>query len=138
MNRQTQKQKSPAAERQAIRRQVRRLYGWFNRQDWPKCFEFLDPKLREADRVQLGPYAESLTAFQQVYGSVQVWLLRVSLHLDTRGSKLDQRPFAYVYVIWKDERQAFHLFRERWVKQEGRWYTRVVGLIPYREPGRED
>ncbi len=41
----------------------------------------------------------------------------------------DPRPFAYVYIYWQDHRHAFRLFRERWVHDGGKWYTRVVGLV---------
>jgi hypothetical protein len=39
----------------------------------------------------------------------------ISLH--TRGSRpaTDDRAFAYVYVVWQDERHEFHMFKERWV-----------------------
>lgn len=45
------------------------------------------------------------------------------------------RPFAYVYVVWKDAAKEFHLFRDRWVKDGGQWFTRVVGLVPAKPVG---
>jgi hypothetical protein len=57
---------------------------------------------------------------------------RISLHLDASANKHDERPFAYVYVIWQDEAHGFHMFRERWVKHSDRWFTRVVGLVANR------
>ena len=53
-----------------------------------------------------------------------------SLHGDARTVGSDRRPFAYVYVVWQDEAHGFHMFRERWVKDRGWWFTRVVGLVP--------
>jgi hypothetical protein len=74
-----------------------------------------------------------MQAFKNVYGSVNLWLTRVSLHLDGAPKQSDKRPFAYVYVIWQDDVHNFHMFRERWIKDHGRWFTRVVGLVPNRQ-----
>jgi hypothetical protein len=69
-----------------------------------------------------------------VYGGVRLWESpRLSLHLDASANTREQRPFAYVYVFWKDDAHGIHLFRERWVKENGRWFTRVVGLVPNRQ-----
>jgi hypothetical protein len=57
-----------------------------------------------------------------------------SLHMDAHENKRDDRPFSYVYIVWRDVRSVFHMFRERCVMDGGRWYTRVVGLVPNREP----
>jgi hypothetical protein len=116
-------------EREALRRRVRLLYNCLNRERWEKCFSLVDP-LREQSRVELPGYADRLHAFKEVCGSIRPWLIRISLHLDASSNKHDKRPFAYVYVIWQDERHGFHLFRERWVQHSGRWFTRVVGLVP--------
>jgi hypothetical protein len=63
--------------------------------------------------------------------------IRISLHLHQQSNKHDDRPFAYVYVVWQDDAKEFRMFRERWVKHLGRWFTRVVGLLPSRqEPSR--
>ena len=108
------------------------MYGWFNEELWAKCFSLIDPKLREQGGVELSGYAEGLKAFKEYYGSIRPWHVRVSPHLQASSNKHDPRPFAYVYVIWQDDAHAFHMFRERWVKHSGRWFTRVVGLVPNR------
>jgi hypothetical protein len=116
------------------------MYGWFKGELWEKCFSLIDPKLREQAKVELSGYADSLKAFKESYGSIRPWHVRISPHLDASSNKHDRRPFAYVYVIWQDQAHGFHLFRERWVKQDGRWFTRVVGLVPNRQeaaPGRD-
>jgi hypothetical protein len=113
------------------------MYDWFNRGLWDKCFSLIDPRLREEGKVQLPHYSAGLEAFKEVYGTIKPWHVQLSLHLDASSNKQDQRPFAYVYVVWQDEVHGFHMFRERWVKHGGRWFTRVVGLIPNRrEPVR--
>jgi len=70
-----------------------------------------------------------------VYGSVHPWETRLSLHLDAGPTQQDKRPFAYVYVVWQDDCHGFHMFRERWIKEKGEWFTRVVGLVPNRDRG---
>jgi hypothetical protein len=113
------------------------MYDWFNRGRWDECFSLIDPKLREQGKVQPSPYSEGLQAFKEVYGTIKPWHVQLSLHLDASANKHDERPFAYVYVVWQDEVHGFHMFRERWVKQGDRWFTRVAGLVANRrEPVR--
>jgi hypothetical protein len=71
-----------------------------------------------------------MQAFKDAYGSIRLCWTRLSLHLEGAPKQRDARPFAYAYVLWQDEAHAFHMFRERWVKHEGKWFTRVVGLVP--------
>lgn len=118
-----------AAQRAALRRRLRSFYQKYNQDDWDRCYLYLDPKLRSAGRVDPVRYAESLNAFRRRYGAVDLWHVRVSVYLDVKNNKHDDRPFAYVYVLWQDAQKALHVFRERWVYDRGRWYTRVVGLV---------
>jgi hypothetical protein len=109
------------------------MYEWFNQGLWEKCFERIDPKLREESKVELPVYVDQLQAFQEAYGTIHPWYIRINLHLDDSSGKPGERPFAYVYVIWQDERHGFHMFRERWVRHADQWFTRVVGLVPNRQ-----
>src|SRR6266568_2546139 len=119
-----------APDRQALRRRVRQMYEWFNEGAWTKCFALVDPALREHGRIDEPSYADSLRRFKRAYGAIEPWHVRVSVHLGPSSNKHDDRPFAYVYVVWQDQSHGFHMFRERWVRDSGRWYTRVVGLVP--------
>jgi len=83
--------------------------------------------------VELATYAERMRVFKEAYGSVKPWWTRLSLHLDAATKQRDKRPFAYVYLVWQDDAHGFHMFRERWIKDNGRWFTRVVGLVPNRQ-----
>jgi hypothetical protein len=112
------------------------MYDWFNRGQWDKCFAMIDPKLQDESKVIFPTYASGLQTFKDAYGSVNPWYTRINLHLDASSSKHDKRPFAYVYIVWQDPARGFHMFRERWVKHAGHWYTRVVGLVPNREAVR--
>jgi hypothetical protein len=118
------------SEREALRRRVKQMYSWFNRALWDRCFRLVNPKLREQSKVEFDTYVEQLKSFKEVYGTIHPWYVRISLHLDASSNKHDPRPFAYVYVIWQDERHSFHMFKERWVRDSGHWFTRVAGLVP--------
>jgi hypothetical protein len=130
MIRKASKPSNETVERAAIRRRIKRLYDSFNHENWAKCFDLIDPKLTAAGRIDPATYSQSLHEFKQYYGSVQIRHIEISLYLDAR-SKQDDRPFAYVYVFWQDDKHAFHLFKERWVKQDDHWFTRVVGLVAH-------
>jgi hypothetical protein len=135
----TKKKKSePASERKSLRRRISQFYNEFNRANWEKCFLIVDPALRETSKVKAQSYAEGLRAFQAGYGSIKPWHVRISLHLDGSSNKHDQRPFAFVYVVWQDKANQFHMFRERWVKVEDHWFTRVAGLVSNRRIEVED
>jgi hypothetical protein len=115
-----------AAEREALRRRVYRFYRRFNSAKWTDCYALIDPQLTQQGNSEL------MHAFKRVYGGVNLWMTRVSLHLNAAPQQKDGRPFAYVYVIWQDEAHGFHMFRERWVKDSDQWFTRVMGLVPNR------
>jgi len=119
-----------SSERPALHKRVNRMYEFFNKEAWTKCFSLLDPRLRKQKRVEKQRYVESLRLFRKVYGELQPWYIRISLHLDGSASRHDPRPFAYVYVVWQDQKHDFHMFRERWVRDSGRWFSRVAGLVP--------
>jgi hypothetical protein len=116
---------------------LKRFYRRFNQEAWGDCYALLDPQLTQQDRVQYAAYAGLMQAFKDAYGSVKPKWTRLSLHLKAALTQRDRRPFAYVYVLWQDEAYAFHIFRERWIKDHGQWYTRVVGLVP-NKPGVEN
>jgi hypothetical protein len=124
---------STATERKALRQRIKQMYDAFNRESWDTCFSLLDPRLRDPSKVKLPVYAQQLQAFHKAYGQIKPWHVRLSLHLEERNSKAEHRPFAYVYVVWQDQAHGFHMFRERWVKHAGQWYTRVAGLIANRQ-----
>jgi hypothetical protein len=124
--------KPQATEREALRRRVKQFYGRFNKSDWDGCYSLIDPLLIQNGKVKLDTYAELMQTFKDVYGIVRPWLTRLSLHLDATSKQGDKRPFAYVYVIWQDGTHGFHMFQERWIRDNGQWFTRVVGLVPKR------
>src|SRR5687767_8838640 len=98
-----QRSKKHAAARGALRRRVMKWYEQFNRGHWNDCFALVDPRLSGANKVSSAAYAESLLRFKQRYGAINPWHVRISMHLDGRPVT-DPRPFAYVYVVWQDNR----------------------------------
>jgi hypothetical protein len=129
MKQRTKSGRKEAAARNALRRRVMRWYDRFNSQRWSDCYALVDPRLTSAGKVSLESYARSLQSFHGHYGAVHCWHVRMSLHLTGVRPASDPRPFAYVYTVWQDERHDFHMFRERWVRDGDKWYTRVAGLI---------
>jgi hypothetical protein len=117
-------------ERQALRRRVQQFYRWFNKEAWDDCFALIDPELTGRGRVNLDTYADLMQSFKESYGTVRPRWTDLSLHLDPTPKQRDKRPFAYVYILWQDDAHRFHMFRERWVLNDGQWFTRVVGLVP--------
>src|SRR5208282_4563868 len=105
-------------EREKLRKRVTQFYLRFNKADWEGCYALIDPQLTQNGKVKPATYSGSMQAFKDTYGSVKRWLTRLSLHLDPTPKQRDKRPFAYVYVIWQDEGQGFHVFRERWIKND--------------------
>jgi hypothetical protein len=130
MKRTLHKRPRLATERGALRRRVQQFYRHFNEADWETCHNLIDPQLTEHNKVDRDAYFDLMEAFRSAYGSVNLWLTRLSLHVDASSHQRDKRPFAYAYVIWQDDSHGFHMFRERWVKENGHWFTRVVGLVP--------
>lgn len=114
----------------ALKARVRRFYRNFNSNNWQTCFEYLDPKLRQS-KINFPQYSSSLERFADVYGPIKIWHMTVHLYLDVSKNKQDPRSFAFVYIFWQDKHQAFHVFKERWVRQGEDWYTRVAGLITH-------
>jgi hypothetical protein len=116
----------------SIAGRIGHFYRFFNRQDWARCFEYIDPRLRADGKVLLDPYSQGMNAFYAAYGPVQrLQILRISVH-DGQEAKVDKRDFAYVVISWKDKDNGFHHFRERWIKDGDKWFTRVLGLVPGR------
>src|SRR5947209_3175642 len=102
-----------SVERSALRSRIKSFYRYLNGHAFRKCFELLDPKLRQG-RVNEEKYAESLAGFLAHYGAVEPVLIKIDLYLgaETREGAQD---FAYPLIVWKDAKKVPHLFKERWV-----------------------
>src|SRR5436190_21320809 len=129
MIKQSKPSRSQTKLRTTLSRRIRSFYRWFNQGRDEKCYTYVDPQLREESKLKAAVYSESLRAFRHEHGSVQIWFIRSNLY-PAKTNPRDPRPFAYVYLLWQDDRHEFQLFRERWVHDGERWYTRVVGLVP--------
>lgn len=121
--------RSERTARSTIRRRLRLFYSHFNAGRWKSCYALVDPRLSSAGKVEENAYVDSLRQFHQAYGSIEMRFVDINLHMEVPRAAQDSRPFAYAYVIWKDTRQEYHLFRERWVLERGKWYSRVAGLV---------
>jgi hypothetical protein len=106
------------------------FYRFFNRRDWGRCFDYIDPKLRDDGKVDPADYAETMDRFFAAHGPIrQIRIVNTTIYPGA-SSRSDGRDFAYMAVSWKDRANGLHHFRERWIKDQGRWYTRVLGLVP--------
>jgi hypothetical protein len=124
------KQRPKSVERAALRRRSDQFYDRFNRGDFAGCLALVDPELLRKGGVQPVLYQSGLEKFRAAFTAIRPIMRRTMLFLDEKPRHSDKRPFAYHYVVWQDAQGGFHLFQERWVKDDGRWYTRVAGLIP--------
>lgn len=115
----------------SLRRAIRSFYDSYRQEKWTLCFNRIDPQLRETAKVDFDSYQESLQTFQREYGDVAILVIEVS---EIHRSKHDPRPFAFASIVWRDRSHEFHVFRERWVFDGKRWYTRVVGLVTHQSP----
>jgi hypothetical protein len=61
-----------AQERECLAGRIGDFYRLLNNNDWAKCFELVDPKLRDAHRVDLPTYSNSLSSFFSKYGPLTV------------------------------------------------------------------
>ena len=120
----------PAEASRSIRGRVREFYRRLNDQNWEKCFEFVDPVLRESGKVDFEAYAKSLSSFYKKYGPLELHSLQqFNVHPNVQSNR-DNRDFAYGVVAFDDREHRSHQVRERWVKaSDGRWYTRMVGMV---------
>ncbi len=112
---------SGRALRASLRRRILSFYRRCNAGDREGCFRYLDPRLRDSARVEPVTYQNSLRDFLEHYGEITAWYTRISLHPGAGKNRGDARPFAYVYVVWLDADKRFHVFREHWVYDSGRW-----------------
>ena len=114
-----------------LRRAIRSFYDSYRREKWLPCFNRIDPQLREGSKVDFDGYQDSLQTFREAYGDVSILTIVLS---EVHRSKHDPRPFAFASIVWRDRSHEFHVFRERWVFDGKRWYTRVVGLVTHQSP----
>jgi hypothetical protein len=125
----TNTEPSAKRDRAALRRRALGFYEAFNEGDWDECRSRVDPELRADAGLDEAAYERQLREFRDSVGVIRPWYVRISLHLNPTKNQRDRRPFAFVYVVWQDARDRFHMFRERWVRDDETWYTRVVGLV---------
>ncbi len=116
----------------SLRRSIRQFYDQFNRGEFEKCYQLVDPTLRAApSSITLYQYISALERFRQWCGAVTICAIDpVQLHLDEPTRQYGNRDFALVDVLWEDQVGQRRTFKERWVRGErGRWYTRCTGLV---------
>lgn len=118
-----------AVELMRLTNRIQKFYSAFNKEQWAECFHLVDPELRE-NRVDFKVYADSLATFFERFGPIEIERIAdLKPHLREKSPLYRDRPFAFGMVVWRDRENGEHVFRERWVKARGTWYTRMVGLV---------
>src|SRR5207247_7381323 len=88
-----------AKQKTTLRRRIRRFYQWFNAEHWERCFECIDPRLRDEGRVEYDTYSASLAEFVKRYSKVELVFVQATVHQRIKGNPKADRPFAYVIVL---------------------------------------
>lgn len=119
----------PADQKELLDR-IEGFYQSFNAQEWQSCFAFVDPRLKDESGISRDNYQSSLSSFFSEFGPIDdIHVADMKLYSKVPGSLYGDREFAHGLVEWRDREQKRHEFQERWVKDQGCWYTRMVGLV---------
>lgn len=129
-------EKPSEKDQRRLRRRVFNYFRALSAGQVHKCFEYVDPALKSENKVSEESYTESLERFKNFYQTIDVASIREMMI--PPGSKRDPRAFAYVVVFWLDGKNQPHVFRERWVKQDDDWFTRVLGYVAQENPAVEE
>ena len=112
----------------SLNRRVRYFDAFLNAKQWKSCFLRLDPKLRDG-KVDYEAYAKSLSTFYATYGPISIESVNLQLYSNAKSKLYENRSFACGQIRWQDKKGRAHIFQERWVKVDDKWYTRKVGLV---------
>lgn len=115
-----------------MKRRIKRFYDLLNQRKFQSCYELIDPRVRaKPSSVTLLQYQNSLARFLDRIGAVAVTDIHFDLHLDEPSALNEGRDFAIGKTRWRDSAGVEREFIERWVHEDGKWYTRSTGfLIP--------
>lgn len=118
------------AEKRRLRQRIQRFYQLLNERHRDECFALIDPSLREAGAITFAAYVATPSSFYAAYGPLENVALRdLKLHGNAKSKLYGERDFAHCVVTLQDRDHEQHPLHERWVKaDDGRWYTRMVGL----------
>jgi hypothetical protein len=122
-------------EKLSLSQRVGAFYRFLNREKFDRCLQYLDPVIQHPG-FDSQVYQDQLSQFAKRYGPVTIkirsyrFVSGQKVNTDRAMTSIEQkRDFAYVLLSWIDRDGILHEFRERWVKFEGKWYTRVAGVI---------
>ena len=114
----------------SLRRRIRQFYALLNRQEYARCHQLIDPRVRmKPSSVTLHQYENALQEFLLQFGSITVLEIRLDLHLGEPSKLYEGRDFAVGETKWVDKAGHEHSFSERWVREGRAWYTRSTGLL---------
>jgi hypothetical protein len=125
-----QRHKSDSSSQAALKRRIRNFYVFLNQRDFKRCFDMIDPRVREKPAsVTLLQYEHSLAEFVAQTGQIKLKSVAVTLHLNEPSKLYEDRDFALGKTTWTDQCGGERSFAERWVREGKTWYTRSTGLV---------
>jgi hypothetical protein len=114
----------------ALERRIRSFYHLLNRRDFERCFQMLDPRVRNRPTsVTLFQYGNAMRQFAERFGPLQLLETHVALHLNEPNKLYEGRDFALGKTIVLDKDGERQVFSERWVRDGRAWYTRSTGFV---------
>lgn len=109
-------------DKRAIRKRVATYFDMFNRTDWSGCRSLIDPTIGVDPII----FRQNMVRFRDHCRSMYLISMRISL---CDSAKFEQRPLAYVHVVWEDPDGKEWKEQQLWVKNCDKWFSRSTGRI---------
>lgn len=121
----------------ALETRIRHFYESMNRHDFTKCYAMIDPRVvSKSEALTISQYTHSLERYLDRFASINLVEIGITgLHLNEPNKLYEGRDFALGKTVWEDDDGNRHEFSERWVFQDGAWYTRSTGFVPIHSSG---
>ena len=113
-----------------VRDAVAAFYDHLSAGRFGECYRLLDPAVTEQPMGQdLASYCRNLAAYRAAL-TLPLRVERTELTLGGPPTVLyGDRDFAHGRTIVRDAAGNRRTYQERWVKNDGLWYTRCVGYL---------
>jgi hypothetical protein len=108
---------------------VRTFYGHLSARRLAECYRMVDPRVTGRDGgIDLRTYACGVLNFLAVAGPPLV-IDACELHIRSGPTAMyEERDFAHGVTHLRDGHARPYTLQERWVLENGLWYTRCVGF----------
>jgi len=114
----------------SVKRRIRQLYDRINQRDFKRCFQMIDPQIRQVPTsITFYQYESAVAQYLEIHGSITITEVDVKLHIDEPSTLYQDRDFALGKTTWLNEAGEVQYFLERWVREGRAWYTRSTGFV---------